>query len=483
METFIQWLSDVPFSGGGFNGAAIAEGLAEALMMFHSQSGCQNQQDVDGQHHCILVAASNPYHLQTPVFIPKVQNLEKSESVVPKLERRLHDAMDVAKEFAQCSVSLSVICLKQLPNLRDIYNVGKRNPRAADPPIDNVKNPHFLVLISENFREAHAALSGPGTTNSSCYPSPFKMDAASVTGPPSTSTLLAVIRCYAICPIQILQILGGMTSAPTPIEGGLYGMRHGQPVFITKLEGYRKSSASEKQYVRKADFLVFCSMIQHGFLGQLQEKNLCAVIQLPSQTLLLSVSDKACRLFGMLFPGDMLIIKPKISSQQQQQHEQMQSQRQHLSQMQQQRHLLQMQQEQQHLLQMQQEQQLLQMQQQQQHPPMQQQQQLLQVQQQQLPQLEQQLPQLQHLQLSQLFQTQQQQQLPQLQHQQQLLQQQQTVGAGMGQAYDHGPGRSQLVAQGQVSSQGSSNMLGGGFMRVANKTMSRGEKIGYLPFY
>ena len=29
----------------------------------------------------------------------------------------------------------------------------------------------------------------------------------------------------------------------------------------------------------------------------------CAVIQLPSQTLLLSVSDKAYRLIGMLFPG------------------------------------------------------------------------------------------------------------------------------------------------------------------------------------
>ncbi|KAG5532495.1 hypothetical protein RHGRI_026948 [Rhododendron griersonianum] len=32
-------------------------------------------------------------------------------------------------------------------------------------------------------------------------------------------------------------------------------------------------------------------------------RNWCAVIQLPSQTLLLSVSDKACRLIGMLFPG------------------------------------------------------------------------------------------------------------------------------------------------------------------------------------
>ncbi|RVW65069.1 Mediator of RNA polymerase II transcription subunit 25 [Vitis vinifera] len=33
---------------------------------------------------------------------------------------------------------------------------------------------------------------------------------------------------------------------------------------------------------------------------------MCAVIQLPSQTLLLSVSDKACRLIGMLFPGKAL---------------------------------------------------------------------------------------------------------------------------------------------------------------------------------
>ncbi|CAJ1932284.1 unnamed protein product [Sphenostylis stenocarpa] len=60
---------------------------------------------------------------------------------------------------------------------------------------------------------------------------------------------------------------------------------------------------NNKQYVGKADFLVFRAMNSHGFLGQLQEKKLCAVIQLPSQTLLLSVSDKAFRLIGMLFPG------------------------------------------------------------------------------------------------------------------------------------------------------------------------------------
>ncbi|KAJ0031528.1 hypothetical protein Pint_14770 [Pistacia integerrima] len=163
-------------------------------------------------------------------------------------------------------------------------------------------------------------------------------------------------------------------------QGNLSGERQGQPVFVTKMEGYRSSSASEtqnaivniplasghlfqllsmsilliffatmvnlasalesflfrfqpdfsstvcrlaanwpplmqivrliseghmhnKKYDKKADFLMFWAMNQHGFLGQLQEKKLCAVIQLPSQTLLLSVSDKASRLMGMLLPG------------------------------------------------------------------------------------------------------------------------------------------------------------------------------------
>lgn len=35
IDNFLQWLSAVPFSGGGFNDAAIAEGLSEALMVCH----------------------------------------------------------------------------------------------------------------------------------------------------------------------------------------------------------------------------------------------------------------------------------------------------------------------------------------------------------------------------------------------------------------------------------------------------------------
>ncbi|KAI4302889.1 hypothetical protein MLD38_038585 [Melastoma candidum] len=247
-------------------------------------------------------------------------------------------------------------------------------------------------------------------------------------------------------------------------EGNLSGQRQGQPVFITRLEGYRSASASEtlaanwpatmqivrlisqdhmnnKQYVGKADFLVFRAMNQHGFLGQLQEKKLCAVIQLPSQTLLLSISDKACRLIGMLFPGDMVVFKPQIPSQQQQHPfpQQMQMQQQH-SQM-----------HHQQLSQMQQ--QIPQLQQQQQQQQQQTQQQPLLQQQQQQPQLSQQ----QHQQLQQM---QQQQQHPQTQSQLQQQQQQQMVGTGH--SYSQGAVKSQMVSQGLVSSQGMPNNMPGG---------------------
>ncbi|KAJ8774518.1 hypothetical protein K2173_016964 [Erythroxylum novogranatense] len=775
VDTFLQWLLAIPFSGGGFSDAAIAEGLSEALMMFPAApTGSPAQQNLDGQRHCILVAASNPHPLPTPVYRPQLQNSEHSENVETQTESCLSDAETVAKSFIQCSVSLSVICPKQLPKLRAIYNAGKRNTRAVDPPVDNVKNPHCLVLISESFMEARSALSRPGVPNLPPNQSPVKMDVTSttsVTGPPPTSipavngsilnrppisvgniptatvkvepsTVTSVTTGPTfphIPPVQrpisqptaslqtssppsanqemitsgenmqeLKPNVGGMAQSGRPVppaaanvsilnnlsqarvmnsaalsggtsiglpsinqtpvamhmsnmissgmassvpatqnvfssgqpginsitgsgtltgssqvpqnsgltsftsatsnisgnsnlgisqpmsnniqggvsmgqpapsmsqgnlsgtqmvqsgismnqsvmnglgqsgvssgtgtmiptpgmsqqvqsgiqslgvsnstvnmplsqqtsgtlqtaqckyikvwEGNLSGQRQGQPVFITRLEGYRSSSASEtlaenwpttmqivrlisqdhmnnKQYVGKADFLVFRAMNQHGFLGQLQEKKLCAVIQLPSQTLLLSVSDKACRLIGMLFPGDMVVFKPQISSQQQQQQHHQQMQQQQHPQLQQQQQLSQLQQQQQ-FPQLQQQQPLQQLQLQQQ-PQLQQQQQLSQLQQQQqLPQLQQQqqLPQLQQQQ-QQLQQLQQQQQLPQMQQQQlpqmqqqQLAPQQQMVGTGMGQAYVQGPSRSQLVSQGQVSSQGPTTMAGGPFM-------------------
>ncbi|GAB2297060.1 hypothetical protein Dimus_031163 [Dionaea muscipula] len=226
VDTFLGWISSLTFSGGGLNDAAIAEGISEALMMFAiPQNGYPTQQNLDGKRHCILIAASNPYPLATPVYRPNIETLEHDEKMEGRAENLVYDAEAVAKWFGQCSISLSVICPKPLPKLKAIYNVpigavkrryefcglryslsgvdfllkvdsscpsllatllsflesrisnrladcsrafsvkltkivkhGKRNPRAADPSIE-VKQPHFLVLISENFIEARAALS------------------------------------------------------------------------------------------------------------------------------------------------------------------------------------------------------------------------------------------------------------------------------------------------------------------------------------
>nr|XP_009782378.1 PREDICTED: mediator of RNA polymerase II transcription subunit 25 isoform X3 [Nicotiana sylvestris] len=180
IDMFFQWLSAIPFSGGGFNDAAVAESLAEALTMFSSLNGSQTQQNVDGQRHCILIAASNPYPLPTPVYHPHMQNVEQSGNIEAHTANRLSDAETVAKEFPQCSVSLSVICPKQLPKLRAIYNAGKRDPQAADPPIDTSKNPNFLVLISENFIEACAAFNRTGMEISALNQILVEMDMSSV---------------------------------------------------------------------------------------------------------------------------------------------------------------------------------------------------------------------------------------------------------------------------------------------------------------
>lgn len=67
--------------------------------MFSSPNGNQYQ-NVEGQRHCILVAASNPYPLPTPVYRPQPQNAEKSDSETQR-DNGLSDAETLAKFFAQ----------------------------------------------------------------------------------------------------------------------------------------------------------------------------------------------------------------------------------------------------------------------------------------------------------------------------------------------------------------------------------------------
>ncbi|KAG5068625.1 hypothetical protein JHK85_001002 [Glycine max] len=135
----------------------LSEHNPNPIMFPNSQSGDPNQQNVEIHQHCILVAASNPYPLRTPICVPQLQNLEQSETIESFPGNCLYDAEAVAKAFPQFSISLSVICPKQLPKIKAIYNAGKRNSKAADPPV-LAKTPHFLILISEGFREAQGVL-------------------------------------------------------------------------------------------------------------------------------------------------------------------------------------------------------------------------------------------------------------------------------------------------------------------------------------
>ena len=61
----------------------------------------QNQQNVDTQRHCILLAASNPYNLSTPVYKPVLRSSELNENMTTQLEVSLADAETIAKSFAE----------------------------------------------------------------------------------------------------------------------------------------------------------------------------------------------------------------------------------------------------------------------------------------------------------------------------------------------------------------------------------------------
>ena len=73
METFLGWLLDVTFEGGGLGDAYIVEGLAEALLL------CQLIPKLpigSQERHCILVAASDPFPLSLDLNLLRFTQVE-----------------------------------------------------------------------------------------------------------------------------------------------------------------------------------------------------------------------------------------------------------------------------------------------------------------------------------------------------------------------------------------------------------------------
>lgn len=76
------------------------------------QNGFCAKQNLDGKRHCILVSASNPYPLPTPVYRPAIENLEQGENGEAQSENLLYDAETVSKWFGlvQERSCISFIC-------------------------------------------------------------------------------------------------------------------------------------------------------------------------------------------------------------------------------------------------------------------------------------------------------------------------------------------------------------------------------------
>ncbi|XP_059639518.1 mediator of RNA polymerase II transcription subunit 25-like [Cornus florida] len=157
MNKFLQWLSALSFEGGGNDEAGIAEGLSNALMMFQANTN-ENQTQQFGQRHCILVAASNPCLFPTPVQLPIIQVTASGKITDARMECDLADTETVARSFIQSFVSLSVLSPKKFAQLKAIYSAGNCSHQTTESSVNDIKNPHHLVLISENFVEARAAL-------------------------------------------------------------------------------------------------------------------------------------------------------------------------------------------------------------------------------------------------------------------------------------------------------------------------------------
>ncbi|KAG5068618.1 hypothetical protein JHK85_000995 [Glycine max] len=90
------------------------------------------------------------------------------------------EAINMWEMIQQLGVTLGSREEDQQSRILEESETGKRNNRAADSPLE-AKTPHFLILISEGFREAWGALSRSGITSLPSNQSPVKVDAVSVT--------------------------------------------------------------------------------------------------------------------------------------------------------------------------------------------------------------------------------------------------------------------------------------------------------------
>ncbi|CAI5482063.1 unnamed protein product, partial [Closterium sp. Yama58-4] len=177
---FLSWLDALSFSGGGAAHAAVAEALSEALLMLCPTPSptATAPAGVERHKHVVLVAASPPPRLSTPVVKPPLPAAPSAAAhgsaaaagagaggggggAWQAAQWWLASAHMVASLFAhpQLYVTLSLIAPRNVPQLRQLYVAAKRSPRAAEPVADAARqHPHHVALIAESFLEARSVL-------------------------------------------------------------------------------------------------------------------------------------------------------------------------------------------------------------------------------------------------------------------------------------------------------------------------------------
>ncbi|KAF1886871.1 hypothetical protein Lal_00046109, partial [Lupinus albus] len=166
MNSFLKTISCLHFNGNAFNQYAMAEGLAEALVMytrpFNATSTAQDY--YNGERHCVLVTIGNPIPLKMSVSVPMVQ---EGKLVLGKQLETNVDFLKVAQIFKELATSFSVISPSQHAIFGQLFNLGNNIAEMENAPFSNYKVDELLVMISKNFKEAHEAIYEKGLVHDS----------------------------------------------------------------------------------------------------------------------------------------------------------------------------------------------------------------------------------------------------------------------------------------------------------------------------
>ncbi|KEH27075.1 mediator complex subunit 25 von willebrand factor type A protein [Medicago truncatula] len=184
VNKFMENLSHLSFNGNDANQSTMAEGLAEALVMYPKPCDTMTEREYYiSERHCILVAPGDPAPKSMLVCLPMIQ---RAQVIGQRLKACQADFLEVAKTCIPLSVSLSVITPNPVPIFGAIFNMGNNALTLSNAPISSYSTGQLTVLLSKNFREAHVALKEKGIME---YPSTTSV--GSISAAPDTTLFRA----------------------------------------------------------------------------------------------------------------------------------------------------------------------------------------------------------------------------------------------------------------------------------------------------